>query len=71
MPDCNHEESDTRILVQILHALEQGTKTIEVHTVDTDLITVLAGALFELTLVHPLAEIWVAFGNRKILILQY
>ena len=58
MPDCNHEEADTRIIMHILHALELGMRTFEIHTVDTDVITILAGAFFELTLLRsgsPLA----------------
>ena len=26
VPDCNHEEADTRVVVHISHALEQGLK---------------------------------------------
>ena len=48
MPNCNHEEADTRIVVHIAHALEQGEKTIYVRTVDTDVVVILAGA-FPLT----------------------
>ena len=43
MPDCNHEEADTRVVVHVLHALEQGMKSIVVRTVDTDVIVILAG----------------------------
>ena len=31
MPSCNHEETDTRVVVHVLHALEQGQKTVLVH----------------------------------------
>ena len=31
MPDCNHEEADTRMVVHILHALQ-----VQVHTVHDD-----------------------------------
>lgn len=65
MPDYNHEEADTRVVVHILHALEQGMKTIEVCTVDTNVIVILAGVFFELTANNPLADIWVAFGTGK------
>ena len=40
-------------------------KTIEVHTADTDVITILAGAFFELTSKQSSADIWVAFGTGK------
>ena len=65
MADCNHEEADTRVVVHILHALEQGIKTIVVRTVDTDVIVILTGVFFELTANNPLADIWVAFGTGK------
>lgn len=67
MADCNHEfeEADTRVVVHILHALEQGIKTIVVRTVDTDVIVILTGVFFELIANNPLADIWVAFGTDK------
>ena len=36
--------------VHIVHALEQGMKTIEVRTVDTIVIAILAGAFFKATI---------------------
>ena len=65
MPSCNHEEADTRLVVHILHALEQGLKSIEVRTIDTDIIVILVGAFVELTRVQPLADIWIAFRMGK------
>ena len=35
MPSCNHEEADTRVVVHVLHALEQGQKIVLVRTVAT------------------------------------
>ena len=65
MPDCNHEEADTRVVVHISHALEQGLKTIAVCTVDTNVIVILAGVFFKLTATNLLADIWVTFGTDK------
>jgi len=31
MPNFNHEEPDTRLVVHILHAVEQGLKRIELY----------------------------------------
>ena len=45
MPNCNHEEADTRIVVHISHALEQGAKTIYVRSVDTESLSLLAHSL--------------------------
>ena len=64
MPSCNHE-ADTRLVVHIQHALEQGLKRIEVRTVDTDVIVILVGAFVALTRTQPLADIWIAFGMGK------
>ena len=44
MPNCNHEEANTRIVVHLLHALQQGWKTVQVRTVDTDVVLMLVGA---------------------------
>ena len=49
-----------------VHALEQGAKTIQVRTVDTDVVVILAGTFHDLIATHPLADIWVAFGMGKI-----
>jgi len=46
MPNCNHEEADSRVVIHILQALEQGFKRIEVHTVDTGVIVILVGVFF-------------------------
>ena len=51
MMDCNHEEADTRI--HILHALQQGMMTVKVCTVDTDVVVILAGALYDLSQTQP------------------
>ena len=62
---CTHEEADTRIVVQVLHALEQGMKSVLVRTVDTDVIVILVGVYVKLATIQPLAVIWVAFGTGK------
>ena len=65
MPNCNHEEADTRVVVHVLHALEQGRTSIKVRTVDTDVVVILVGIFYELSRIQPLADIWVAFGMGK------
>ena len=56
MQNCNHEESDTRIAVHALHALEQGKQTIYVRTVDTDVAVILAGTFHDLVVAQPLCD---------------
>ena len=54
-------------VVHALHALQQSTcmKKIEIRTVDTDAIVILAGVFYDLLVIQPLANIWVAFGVGK------
>jgi hypothetical protein len=33
--NCNHEDADTRIVVHVRHAMQQGMRCIEVRTIDT------------------------------------
>ena len=44
--NCNQEKADTRIVVHLLHALKQGKHTIYVHTVDTDVVVIIAGMIW-------------------------
>ena len=53
MTNCKHEEADTRVVVHILNALEQGMKSVQVRTVDTDVVIILAGAFYELCMTEP------------------
>ena len=55
---CNHEESDTRILVHAKDANSTGAKNVLVRTVDTDVTVFLVGHFHELL-------VWIAFGMGK------
>ena len=44
--NCNHEKADTRIVVHVLHALKQGKQAIYVHTVETDVVVIIAGMIW-------------------------
>ena len=65
MPNCNHEEADTSIVVHVPHALQQGLTTVQVRTVDTDVVVVLIGVFHMLLLSQPKADICVPFGVGK------
>ena len=45
-PYCDHEKADTRIVVHVLHVLKQGQQTIYVHTVDRDVVVIIAGMIW-------------------------
>lgn len=65
MGQSNHEEADTRIVVHARHALENGADSIIVRTVDTDVIVILVGKLFDLLAYNEHADVWVAFGMKR------
>lgn len=64
MPNCNHEEADTRIVVHLCHAL-LSSKTALVRTVDTDVVVILVGKFTDLRLLNSEADVWVAFGMGR------
>ena len=65
MSSCNQEEADTRIVVHVTHALENGAKSIQVLTVDTDVVVVLTGLFHDLSQINADIDLWVAFRNGK------
>ena len=66
MPDCNHEEADTRMVVHLRHALlMEGAVTVLVRTVDTDVVVILVGKFHDLKAVNADVNIWVAFGMGR------
>lgn len=65
MPDNNHEEADTKILLHLQDTLQTGSCTCLVRTVDTDVIVIITGKFHQLQALCPAANIWVAFGTGK------
>ncbi|KAJ8037689.1 hypothetical protein HOLleu_18575 [Holothuria leucospilota] len=65
MMECDHEEADTRIMVHLQDALENGSIVCQVRTVDPDVIVILIGKFHHLLTLNPDANIWVAFGTGK------
>ena len=65
MANCDHEEADSRIMVHVHHALEQGRNIIQIRTVDSDVVVILIGHFHELVTQYPEADIWVAFNTGK------
>ena len=48
MDKCNHEEADTRVIVHIINSLAQGSRSVNVRTVDTDVVVILIGKFHDL-----------------------
>ena len=46
MMECTDEEADTRVMVHLFHARENGSADVEVRTVDTDIVILLIGHFF-------------------------
>ena len=44
--NCDNEKADTRIVVHVLNALEQGKQTIYVRTFVTDVVVIIAGMIW-------------------------
>lgn len=65
MFECTHEEADTRVVVHLLHCLEENKRVIEIRTVDTDIVVILVGNFFQLKMLYPDLNVWVAFGAGK------
>ena len=53
MPDYNHGDFDTTVVVHIQHAFIE----------DSDVVIILIGSFFKLALAHPIVTILVAFGT--------
>ena len=62
---CDHEEVDTRLLIHLQDALQNGCTNCLVHTVDTDVVVILIGKFHHLITLCQVARILVAFGTGK------
>ena len=62
MSSCNNEEADTRIVVHVKHALENGSKTVHVYTVDTDIVVILTDMFQNLSEINSDLNLRVAHG---------
>ncbi len=60
---CTHEEADSRMMLHVAHAAQQGHQGILICTVDTDVV-VLAVMVSHPTLPAS-SEVWLAFGTGK------
>ena len=61
MAPCSHEEADSRILLHVADATNQGHKQIMIHTSDTDVLVLAVSYVNELFL----ESLWLAFGRGK------
>ena len=58
---CNHSEADTRIVLHLVHAADQGHRKAFARTVDSDIVVLAVGFFARI----GLAELWVGCGSGK------
>ena len=63
MEYCDHEEADTMLVVHWHDALDTGSTTCLVRTVDTDVVAIIIGKFHALTVNNPTPDTWIAFGT--------
>ena len=59
---CNYEEADTRLIVHVIDALKYEHRSIEIRTVDTDVVVVVIGLFHKLHRMYEDMDIWIKFG---------
>ena len=57
---CNHEETDTCILLHTVHQIRSKNRKVCISTVDTDIIVIALSKCYELSTLG-LEELWVEF----------
>lgn len=58
---CQHEEADTRMILHLRNAAEQGHSKAYLRTVDSDVVVLVINQFHEL----GLSELWIGFGTGK------
>jgi hypothetical protein len=54
---CNHEEADSRIMVHLMNAIQQGTTSVKIRTGDTNVVAIVCGQYHRIDVV----VIWIEF----------
>ena len=63
MPQCYHEEADTRMMFHLKHLIENNMQKICIKTVDSDVIVILVGLFFKIA--AQVDDVWVEYGAGK------
>lgn len=59
---CDHEESDSRIMVHLNHAVNNSHRKVLIQTVDSDVVAIAVRCFIE---IRNLMALWIAFGTGK------
>ena len=65
MPECDHEEADTRILHHVKHALSQNMTFIQILSNDTDVVIIALGVYHMLCSDSIFDDIVIKYGMKK------
>ena len=65
MPECDHEEADTRILHHVKHALSQNMTFIQILSNDTDVVIIALGVYHMLRSDSIFDDIVIKYGMGK------
>ena len=60
---CDHEESDTRVMVHIVHAIMNGSRSVFLSTVDSDVVIISTYVFGVLIRAFPDLQMWILFGQ--------
>ena len=58
---CNHEEADTRLILNVFDGIKKGYKKITIVTVDTDVVIIDLYHFYDLNI----EELWIEYGTRQ------
>ena len=62
---CDHEESDTRVMLHISHAVRGGSRSLFLSTGDSDVVVIATYVFSVLVQDVPDLQLWVLFGQGK------
>ena len=63
MDVCTQEEADTRMMVHLKDMIDNGSKTICVKTVDSDVMVILVGLFYKIKRSENVGNIWLEYGT--------
>ena len=61
MVDCSHEEADTRMMINLEHALINGAQTVAIDSGDSDVLIILLGFHHQLRSKYNFVDVIIAF----------
>jgi len=60
---CNHEEADTRMILYVASAITRGASSVEIRSVDSDVVIIALSIFSVLIAMNENANLWVTLGT--------